>query len=135
MKDDRFERAFAPAFKRSVYVAGPYKIGDRDENTRRAVAVGVWFADRGCAVFIPHLFHHANKDWPRSEDYWLAQDLYWLAHCSATVRLPGSSNGSDIETRESEIAGRALVFLAEQDVQDILAGKDPQNPELLRLVE
>ena len=89
-----------------VYVASPYTVGDRNENVRRNLACADWLMDLGCAPYAPLLTHFQDLATPRPPDDWLSLDLAWLAKADVLIRLPGESNGADIEVK----------FCAEHDI-------------------
>jgi hypothetical protein len=80
-----------------AYVAGPYTRGDTAVNVREAVLAADRISACGWAVFIPHLTHFWHILCPHEYEFWLAQDLTWLACCDCLVRLPGESPGADRE--------------------------------------
>jgi hypothetical protein len=97
-----------------VYVAGPYTQGDVAENVRAAILAADWLAQQGCVPFCPHLSHFWHLLNPHPYEFWLAQDLAWLAVCDALVRLPGPSAGADGEVAEARRLGLP-VFWAPED--------------------
>ena len=110
----------APAARRPrIYVAGPYTAGDVAQNVARALHTADWLAREGCVPFIPHLSHFWELLHPHPWQFWIEQDLAWLACCDALVRLPGASQGADVE----EVQARALglpVFEGAGDVAAVL---------------
>lgn len=85
-----------------IYVSGPYTAPDPVVNTREAIIVGTRIAEAGGVPFIPHLTHFWHLVDPHSYDFWLKQDLAWIARCDAFYRIPGTSNGADAEQEEAE---------------------------------
>jgi hypothetical protein len=89
-----------------VYIAGPYTIGKVHENVTAAIAAGDAVAALGHVVFIPHLTHYWHALYPHKWDFWMAQDLEWLRHSDALLRLPGTgSKGADKEEAEAVLLG------------------------------
>lgn len=80
-----------------VYLAGPYSVGDKDENTRRAIDVADALMNSGFAVFNPLLMHFHDKVHPRDYESYMEHDLEWMAMCDCVLRIPGFSLGSDRE--------------------------------------
>lgn len=81
-----------------VYVAGPYTLGDRSENLRRIMAATVEILDAGHEPFCPLLTHFMDLVHPRPWEDWMRLDLAWLRVAEAVVRIPGESEGADLET-------------------------------------
>ena len=97
--------------KRKVYVAGPlFSSGLPTHNVRSAMAVGSQLIDLGYVPFVPHLNVFWEVAFPRSEAEWLQWDLDWLASCDAMLRLPGHSNGADIEEETAKRLGIPVFF-------------------------
>ncbi|MFA6046843.1 MAG: DUF4406 domain-containing protein [Phycisphaerales bacterium] len=88
-----------------IYIAGPYTGGDVAVNVGKAVGVGDALAESGAVPFIPHLSHFWHLLWPHEWEFWLTQDLAWLAKCDALLRLPGASPGAEREIAEAERLG------------------------------
>jgi hypothetical protein len=83
--------------KLKVYVASPYSIGDKDVNTYNSLEAGDTIYAMGCIPVLPLLYHFWNEVSPRREDQWKEMGIYLLSDCDALVRLPGPSQGSDVE--------------------------------------
>lgn len=82
-----------------VYVAGPmYSSGNIDDNIRQALEISTTLRRAGFLPFIPHLYFFWNIIHPMPRDYWMSLDLDWLSQCDYMLRLPGYSEGGDIET-------------------------------------
>jgi hypothetical protein len=83
-----------------VYISGPYTalIKERvEENVQAAVAYGNAVASFGHTVCIPHLTHFWHDMFWHDYEFWMEQDLAWLAKCDVVFRMPGESKGADIE--------------------------------------
>jgi hypothetical protein len=86
---------------RSIYVAGPYTLGDREANIKEAIDVAEELRGAGYTPIVPHLtFLWSLVHWHPYE-YWLDLTMDWMLLCDAVLRLPGESKGAD---REEEIA-------------------------------
>lgn len=123
----QFEK-FVPKGERFfVYVAGPISKGPWDGNMIQATRAFNMFVYGGLIPFVPHgtslLNHHyipeevtvaPNNDY----NFWLGYDFSYLRYvCSAMLRLPGPSWGSDRE-REYMISIAKPVFDAVEEVFD-----------------
>ena len=100
-----------------IYIAGPYTKGDTAENVRNAIYAGNFLANKGHAVFIPHLTHFWHMLIPNGYDFWMKQDEIWLRECDAVYRIDGESAGAD---KECEIA-RSLgmpIYISVFEVPD-----------------
>ena len=84
-----------------VYIAGPYTLGDRSENVRKAMEVATQLLDAGHEPFCPHLSHFWDLAHPRPWVEWMRVDLAWLEVAEALVRIPGESAGADHEAHFS----------------------------------
>lgn len=92
---DKIESKNAP---KMVYIAGPYRKPDPCKNTHTAMAFATIVLDTGLAVpILPHLTHYWHTCHPRDEETWLTYDMHMLARCDGLYRLPGESEGADIE--------------------------------------
>lgn len=83
-----------------VYVAGPITQGDRYHNVQQAITAGRWLVRVGFAPFVPHLdcfmFPGENDlTWEEALEW----DLPWVLSSDAIYRLPGESEGADLECR------------------------------------
>lgn len=101
--------------KPRIYIAGPYSVGDVAQNVARALAMADWLAREGCAPFCPHLSHFFHLLHPHPWHFWIEQDLEWLRCCHALVRLPGESQGAEVEVVQARALGLP-VFEAAGDV-------------------
>jgi len=85
-----------------VYIMGPYS-SDPEFHTDYAMAIANVVLGRGGVPFIPHLTHYWDKKIPRPWMFWIAYDLYLADNFKkknlCAVRIPGPSNGADIEER------------------------------------
>ena len=83
-----------------VYIAGPYTGKDEIEVAANVTAaMEVWhdLADRGSIPYCPHLTHYLHQQHNREWVEWLIHDFNWLSQCQALLRIPGKSDGAEIE--------------------------------------
>lgn len=90
---------------RAVYISGPYTVGDQAINVRNAMIAGTQLLEAGLLPFVPHLSHFWHMLSPRSWGQWIDYDLAWLNRCDVMLRLPGVSNGADLEEKEAKRLG------------------------------
>jgi hypothetical protein len=89
-----------------IYVAGPYKLPDPVDNTRRAIQVAGQLVDGGKVTpLVPHLALAWQMVDPRPVDFWYPYDLALVARCDAVLRLEGTSTGADREVDFAERNG------------------------------
>jgi hypothetical protein len=88
-----------------VYMACPYTIGDRLENTQKAMQIWHEHMKDGREPFdlLNPLWSHFQDQYSmeidRGIDYnvWLDYDFRLIRRCNAVIRLPGESRGADRE--------------------------------------
>lgn len=56
---------------------------------------------------------------PNGWDHWIERDLVWVRKADAVFRMPGLSDGADVEVAEAERLG-IPVFVDESDLADWL---------------
>lgn len=100
-----------------VYIAGPLTKGHRPANVRDAIDAAERIALRGHIPFIPHLFDIWEIIHPHNYEFWMRQDMSWLALCDVLVRLPGDSPGADREV-EAAIQSGIPVFYGIQEFME-----------------
>jgi len=93
-----------------VYIAAPYTKGDRSENVRNAMRATDQLIAAGHEPLCPILNHFQDLAFPRPWEDWMRVDLAWLRFAEAVVRLPGESDGANIET--AAIAGTIPIFFS-----------------------
>lgn len=94
-----------------VYVAGPYTQGDTALNVRAAVYAGNLLAEFGHFPFIPHLSHFWHMMIPHEDkEFWMTQDIAWLAQCDVLLRLEGESEGADREVEMARVLGLPVFY-------------------------
>ena len=104
-----------------VYVAGPItgpkENKDRYEtisaNLSMAFAVGDQLLKAGYAPFVPHYSHYWNLMYKNSYQDWLDYDRCWLLVSDAILRLPGGSEGADMEVQWALVAGIPVYYSVE----------------------
>lgn len=85
-----------------VYVAGPMRIGDQTRNRDNGIAVGQALLEMGYAPFVPHLSQYwYDEHFENDFDAWIDIDLSFISTCDGLVRLPGESEGADIEVKHA----------------------------------
>lgn len=80
-----------------IYVSGPYTQGDALQNVHKAIDAAEQLIGLGYTPFVPHLSHFWHMIHPHPWEFWIEQDLAWIARCDGLLRLPGPSKGADIE--------------------------------------
>jgi hypothetical protein len=100
-----------------VYIAGPYT-GDEEKNVNEAIAFGEVVANRGFIPFIPHLNHYWDKQYVHDYEFWMNQDLQWLAMCDVLLRMPGQSSGADREVAAAILSGKPVAYSL-QELKDM----------------
>jgi len=108
--------------KARVYVAGPYSLGQPDENIRAATdaAEKLWHA--GFIPFVPHWNFFWGFLYPKDHKEWLCWCKAWLRECDFLLRLPGESAGADAEVEFAERLG-LRVFGSIEELKDYWRGK------------
>jgi len=101
-----------------IYVSGPYSKGDVCENIRNACLAGDEILQRGHTPFIPHLTHLWHLISPKPYIEWMRIDVKLLSGCDALLRLPGESNGADLEVDTA----RALGIKVYSSIEEIENG-------------
>ena len=94
-----------------VYIASPYRIGDREQNVINSVYVFHRLLDMGYFPHPPLLNHFANEIKERPETEWIVYDLQMISFLIQAarygdddsrfvlLRLPGESHGADLEAQ------------------------------------
>lgn len=84
---------------KKIFVSGPYTKGDVAINVKKAIDVTNELIDIGFAPFCPHLTHFLHMSKPQDYNKWLEIDNEFLKVCDAVLRIPGDSNGADLEVK------------------------------------
>ncbi len=99
-----------------IYIASPYTIGNKLENTKASLMVAAQLLLMGHVPFAPLLTHFWDEITPRSYEEWLELDFKWILRCDAVLRLPGESNGADAEVEFAQDNGIGVYF----GIQDLI---------------
>ena len=84
---------------KKIFVSGPYTKGDVAVNVKNAIDVANKLIDLGFAPYCPHLTHFLHMIKPQDYTKWLELDNEYLKVCDAVLRIPGDSNGADLEVQ------------------------------------
>jgi hypothetical protein len=108
-----------------IYVAGAISKGDRYLNVHAGILAGRELVRLGYAPMVPHLDAYmylggAELAWSDALDW----DLSWVAVSDAVLRLPGESQGADIECEFAAENGIPVFH----DIEDIVSWKPPYAP-------
>jgi len=98
-----------------IFIAGPLSNADPRQvirNVWAAMDVANKLIARGREVYCPHLMWYL---WRRSrgevpEQRYAEQALAMVDWCDALVRLPGKSQGADIEEAKARASGKAMYY-------------------------
>ncbi len=97
-----------------VYIAGPLETqGNLIQNIRNAIDAADMVLALGHAPFIPHISAFWHMIYPHPYNIWIKYDLEFLAICDAVLRLPGESNGADIEVKKARELGIPVYHTVE----------------------
>jgi hypothetical protein len=99
-----------------VYIASPYRIGDKIENVRRSLEAANKLIQAGMYPYAPLLNHYQNELFPQSEETWIKQDLAWISCCQCLLRLPGESFGADGEVAKANFEEIPVFY----NIEDLL---------------
>ena len=124
-----------------LYLAGPYSQGDTALNVRTIIQAAETATSMGWIPFVPHLIHLWHLISPHTIDFWYAYDIEWLSACQALLRLPGASQGADMEVEAAIRDGlpvfegvdnliEAKVFLEHEEVLRGIFG-DKRKPKVM----
>jgi hypothetical protein len=94
-----------------IYIAGPYSHGFFNvlNAIDRADKIQVEIPD--VVVFLPHLYHFWASYYPHhDEEFWLDIDLAWLSRCDCIYRMPGDSDGADMEVAKANELGLPVFY-------------------------
>ena len=84
-----------------VYLAGPYSHPDPLANTRRMTRVADALLRLHVTPIIPHLTTVWHLIHPRPHQFWIEYDLQLLARTDVVLRIPGKSDGADVEIAQA----------------------------------
>lgn len=98
-----------------VYIASPYRIGDKEANVRRQMDMADRLITAGFCPFVPLYTHFQQTYCPRQEELdWLLQDFEWLKVCHVLLRLDGESEGADAEVDLAKSLKIPVVYSFEE---------------------
>lgn len=93
-----------------VFISGPYSKGDKETNVEIAMRIANKLLDHGFAPYCPHLTHYLHSLQERAYLEWILYDLRWLLSCDALLRIPGESQGADIEVTYAKAKGMPVFY-------------------------
>ena len=102
-----------------VFISSPYTMGYMPENLQKHFECANKLLDNGIAVFSPLLFHYLEIQKTRPYDFWLKIDQEWLQQCDAVLRLPGESNGAEIEVALAKEKGIPVFYSLDKLFKEI----------------
>ena len=105
--------------KTKVYIASPYRIGDKLDNVRRQIDAAEELLKLGFAPHVPLLNHFWNEIYPHDDETWLNLDLEILPMFDCVLRLEGESYGADKEVQRANKLG-IPVFYSIKELNDTL---------------
>ena len=80
-----------------VYLSGPITVGDHKSNLKQFEDAHRYLMKHGFAVNNPGLTMYLEDKWDISHGEWMENDLPWVEVADAVLRLPGYSEGGDLE--------------------------------------
>lgn len=96
-----------------IYISGPYST-NQVEGTRNAIIAAEQVRKNGHLPFVPHLSLLWDLVCPSPYEEWMNYDMEWLEQCDAILRLPGESNGADIEVQMAVALGKIVYTNIEE---------------------
>lgn len=84
---------------KKIFISGPYTKGDVAVNVKNAMDLANQLIELNFAPFCPHLTHFLHMNHPQTYSKWLEIDSQFLLVCDAVLRMPGESNGADLEVK------------------------------------
>ena len=101
-----------------VYVAAPYTYPDPAVNVGNACEAAEEIMSRtGWLPFVPHLFHLWHLIIPHPYEFWMNMDENWMQACHALVRLPGESEGADVDMSGAVDLGIPVLIGLEEFIE------------------
>lgn len=91
----------------TIYIAGPYSSG-QEAGLRQAIEAFNKLADAGWSPFCPHLSFLPALHKERSWEEWMELCWPWVLRAEALVRLPGESEGADMEVSWARDVGKTI---------------------------
>lgn len=101
-----------------LYVAGPYSIGNIQENIRRAEIVSVNLIRSGFHVITPHkntAGYEKYEDGTLTYETWLKMDLDIISRCDAVYVMVNSENSQGVrkEIEFARVMGMPVIYEAD----------------------
>lgn len=93
-----------------VYIASPYTKGNVEQNVMNQIKAAEELRELGFLPFVPLLSHFWNRLSPHPYMYWMDMDLEWVYVCDCILRLPGESEGADMECKEARRIGIPVFY-------------------------
>jgi len=119
---ESFETISVPKRKVLVYLASPYTIGDKLQNTLTQFIMADVLVELGFMPYPPLWTHFWDQFNPKSYEFWMAYDREIILRCDCLLRLPGISAGSDDEVGFA-LANYLPVFFTVEELQSYYGPK------------
>lgn len=101
----------------TVYIASAYSLGDPVENVNAQIRAANELRKAGFNPFLPLLQHYEQVQFPREYQYWMDVSIDWMKKCDCVFRLPGESNGADVETLHANLMNMPVFYELENLVR------------------
>jgi nucleoside 2-deoxyribosyltransferase len=101
-----------------IYLAGPITLPDPPSNTHFAIQIADALVSAGFTPFVPHLSTLWQTVKPHSHSWWIEYDLRVIDNCAIVVRIPGPSQGADIEVSYALQHGIPVLHLESQEPEE-----------------
>lgn len=95
---------------KKIYIASPYTKGDTAQHVRAQIDAANTLAKRGYLPFWPLASHFWHMIHPHTWDFWMTLDKAWIAHMDGLLRMPGESQGADIEEETAMALGLPVFY-------------------------
>jgi hypothetical protein len=102
--------------KKMVYIASPYTKGDVARNVRDSFFIADRLVELGYLPFPPLFSHFWHFLIPHSYKFWMELDLEWILRSDCVLRMPGDSNGADMEV-EFALQNNIPVYLSIDELE------------------
>lgn len=110
----------------TIYVAGPYSLGDPLTNVQSMMDTASKLRGLGGVPFVPLLAHFWDQRHPMPYECWMEGCKVWVTKCSALYRMPGESKGADEEVKLAKRLG-IPVFTEFAQVEAWVAGRPARD--------
>lgn len=104
-----------------VYLAGPFTHPDPMVNTRKMTRVAEAILRLHVTPIIPHLTLLWHLIRPRPQQFWLEYDLQLLARADVVLRIPGKSDGADVEVTQARHLNIPVLHPESARIQDCVS--------------